>query len=92
MSLVRLQAELGDSRTRARAALDCAQELADICADLVGSQRRTVPLLPAHAVGDAVAVMVNDLLAELDRRVWDGDGQQAGAAAEAALVALRQLL
>jgi hypothetical protein len=92
ISLVRLRAELADGRTRARAGLDSAQELADSCADLTGQVRREIPELPAHAVGDVVAVMVNDLLAELDERGWDAVARQACAEAVAVLVGLRRLL
>jgi hypothetical protein len=92
ISLVRLRAELADGRTRARAGLDCAQELADTCADITGEGRRLVPDLPAHAVGDVVAVMVNDLLAELDRRGWDEVARQACARAVSVLIRLRLLL
>jgi hypothetical protein len=92
MSLARMRSELSDGRTRARAGLDCAQELADRCADLAGGEHRRVPELPAHAVGDVVAVMVNDLVAEMDVRGWDPAAREACAAAEAALVRLRLLL
>ena len=41
------------------------QHLADAAADAEGRVRRPVPALPAHALGDQLAVLAADLLAAL---------------------------
>ena len=70
--------------TPADRAHQVAQRLADLAADAVGRDRRPVPRLADHAVGDQVAVLGADVLAEGD------DAAQAAALAE--LTALRRSL
>ena len=63
LGLARLGASFEPEPTRADAARDVAQRLADLAADLEGRPRRTVPRLADSAVGDQVAVCGHDLLA-----------------------------
>jgi len=63
LGLDRLRASFEPEPTRADAALDVAQHLADAAADLEGLPRRTLPRLSVGAVGDQVAVCGQDLLA-----------------------------
>jgi hypothetical protein len=63
LGLARLGASFAPEATRADAARDVAQRLADLAADLEGEPRRTVPRLADAAVGDQVAVCGHDLLA-----------------------------
>jgi len=91
MSLVRLAASLPDGRSRARAALDLAQSLADAAADVAGRPARTLPDLADPAAGDVLAVCAQDLAEE----VAEHRGPVAAAACRRAvegLVALRQSL
>lgn len=94
MSLVRLAAPLADGRTRAQAAHAAAQALADLAADISDQHRRSVPRLADHAVGDQVAVMVNDLLAVLESEASLSPAQVARSCEDAAvtLVGLRLVL
>ena len=62
LSLVRLGAAFEPEPTRAEAARDLVQRLADEAADLSGEPRRTVPRLADSAVGDQLAVVGRDLL------------------------------
>jgi hypothetical protein len=61
LSLVRLGAQLPDGRSRARAAFDLAQELADDAAALEGRPARALPDLADPAAGDVLAVCAQDL-------------------------------
>jgi len=63
LGLDRLRASFDPEPTRADAALDVAQQLADAAADLEAGPRRTLPRLSVAAVGDQVAVCGHDLLA-----------------------------
>ncbi len=63
LGLARLGASFAPEPTRADAARDVAQRLADLAADLEGEPRRTVPRLGDAVVGDQVAVCGHDLLA-----------------------------
>jgi hypothetical protein len=80
----RLERPGPDGRTPAEQAHDAAQALADLAADAVRRGRRSVPVLPAYAVADQVAVTGHDLLAE-------GDVAAVRAGVER-LVALRRAL
>jgi len=84
LDLGRLERPGPDGRTTAEQAHDTAQALADLAADAVGRARRVVPVLPAHAVADQVAVTAHDVLAE-------GDAAAVRAGVER-LVALRRSL
>jgi hypothetical protein len=66
LDLGRLERPGPDGRTAAEQAHDVAQALADLAANAVGRGRRGVPVLPAHAVADQLAVTGHDLLAEGD--------------------------
>jgi hypothetical protein len=63
LGLARLEASFAPEPTRADAAHEVAQRLADESADLEGRPRRQLPTLGAHAVGDQLAVTGHDLLA-----------------------------
>ena len=63
IGLARLAASFEPEPSRADAARDVAQRLADLAADLEGEPRRHVPRLADAAVGDQVAVCGHDLLA-----------------------------
>jgi hypothetical protein len=63
LGLARLAASFDPEPTRADAAREVAQRLADAAADLESGPRRTVPRLADAAVGDQVAVCGHDLLA-----------------------------
>jgi hypothetical protein len=63
LSEVRLAGPLPPHPSRASAAHDLAQQLADAAAELTGGPRREVPRLPDLAVGDQVAVTGADLVA-----------------------------
>jgi hypothetical protein len=91
MSLVRLAAPLPDGRSRARAALDLAQGLADEAAVLAGRPGRELALLADPAAGDVLAVCAQDLAEEVAGRPSATSVQACRAAVEA-LVALRQSL
>jgi hypothetical protein len=91
MSLVRLGAGLADGRSRARAALDLAQDLADEAAGIAGRRARRLPDLPDPAAGDVLAVCAGDLADELDAVPTDSAAGACRSAVER-LVALRQLL
>jgi hypothetical protein len=84
---------VGDSgRTPAQAAHDLAQRLADDRADLVGEQRRPVPRLDDHAVGDQVAVVGRELLATLTEIADRQAAVRVEAAARRAIERLRATL
>lgn len=95
MSLSRLGAPLADQRSRSDAALATAQRLVDLRAQALDEPGRRLPRLPPHAVGDAVAVVTNDLLADVlgmpDSRPDRPPGQVCAHAVRE-LVALRALL
>jgi hypothetical protein len=84
LDLGRLERPGPDGRTAAERAHDTAQAFADLAADAVGRARRSVPVLPAHAVADQVTVTGHDLVAE-------GDDAAIRAGVER-LVALRRSL
>lgn len=79
MSLARLAAPLPPYDSRADAAHDLAQRLADAAAALAGQPCRPLPRLGDQVVGDQVAVTGHDLLAA-------GDAAGAGTV-DAALIA-----
>jgi hypothetical protein len=91
LSLVRLAAPLPDGRSRARAAFELAQDLADEAAVLAGRPQRMLPDLADPAAGDVLAVCAQDLAEEVaDRR-----GEAASGACRRAvegLVTLRRSL
>jgi hypothetical protein len=91
MSLVRLGASGNDGRSRGRAALDLAQELADEAAAIAGRPARRLPDLPDPAAGDVLAVCANDLAEELDAVPPEVGASTCRSAVER-LVSLRQLL
>lgn len=91
LSLVRLAASLPDGRSRARAAFDLAQDLADAAAELAGHPRRVLPDLADPAAGDVLAVCAQDLAEEVADRRGDASAQACRRAVEG-LVALRQAL
>ena len=92
MSLVRLAAPLPDGRSRARAAFDLAQDLADRSAALAGRPVRRLPELADPAAGDVLAVCAQDLLEELVTLTIaaPGPSEEECRRAVEALVALRQ--
>ena len=84
LGLARLDRPGQDGRSPAALGHQTAQALADLAADAVGRGRRTVPVLPVHALADQVGVTGLDLLAE-------GDEQAVRAGVER-LVQLRRSL
>ena len=90
LSLVRLAAPLPDGRSRARAALDLAQELADTSAALAGRPARRLPDVADPAAGDVLAVCAQDLIEEVSALPRAAE-EECRRAVEA-LVALRQSL
>jgi hypothetical protein len=91
LSLVRLAAVLPDGRSRARAAFDLAQELADASFALAGVPGRTLPELADPAAGDVLAVCAQDLAEEVAGRRSDAGADACRRAVEG-LIALRQSL
>ena len=91
LSLVRLAAPLPDGRTRARAAFDLAQELADASFALAGRPPRALPELADPAAGDVLAVCAQDLAEEVADRRGDASAEACRRAVEG-LIALRQVL
>jgi hypothetical protein len=91
LSLVRLAALLPDGRSRARAAFDLAQELADASFALAGGPGRTLPELADVAAGDVLAVCAQDLAEEVAERRSAASGDACRRAVEG-LVALRRAL
>lgn len=91
MSLVRLAAPLPDGRSRARAAFDLAQDLADASFALAGRPGRLLPDLADPAAGDVLAVCAQDLADEVSDRPGEASAQACRRAVEG-LVALRQVL
>ncbi len=89
LSPVRLAASLPDGRSRARAAFDLAQALADEAASLAGQPSRTLPDLADPAAGDVLAVCAQDLAEEVAALSSDDSAGACRRAVEA-LVALRQ--
>jgi hypothetical protein len=65
MSLVKVAAPDSTGAPSSEVVHRLAQEFADEAADLAGHPRRTLPPLPDRAIGDVLAVCVNDLVAEL---------------------------
>jgi hypothetical protein len=63
LGLARLEAGFAPEPTRADAARQVAQHLADVTADLEGRPRRHLPVLGVQASGDQLAVVGHDLLA-----------------------------
>jgi hypothetical protein len=61
LALTRLAAPFEPEATRADAARELVQRLADLAADLEGAPRREVPRLADRAVGDQLAVVGHDL-------------------------------
>jgi hypothetical protein len=61
LALTRLGAPFAPEPTRADAARDLVQRLADAAADLTGGPHREVPRLADSAVGDQLAVVGRDL-------------------------------
>ena len=88
LALHRLSADFTPEATRADAARDLVQRLADAAADLVGEPRRDVPRLADAAVGDQLAVVGRDLLDAADSA---GRADALDGPAEA-LLALRRRL
>ena len=91
MSLVRLGASVNDGRSRARTALDLAQELADEAAAIAGRPARRLPDLPDPAAGDVLAVCTHDLAEELAALPPEAAASACRSAVDR-LVTLRQLL
>lgn len=91
MSLTRLGASVPDGRSRARAAFDLAQVLADGAGQLAGRGARMLPELPDSSAGDVLAVCSEDLAEAVESCRTEASGQ-ACREAVAALVALRLLL
>jgi hypothetical protein len=91
LSLVRLGAQLPDGRSRARAAFDLAQELADDAAALEGRPARALPDLADPAAGDVLAVCAQDL-AEVVAQSRNDDSADACRRAVDRLISLRQAL
>jgi hypothetical protein len=88
LALTRLAAPFEPEPSRADAARDLVQRLADRAADLAGHPRRAVPRLADSAVGDQLAVVGHDLeAAALDA----GRRDDLAAAAEELLVLRRRL-
>jgi hypothetical protein len=88
MALARLSAPVVPEPTRADAARDLVQQLADTAADLTGVPRRVVPRLADAAVGDQLAVVGRDLL---DAAAYADRADALDAPADA-LLALRRRL
>jgi hypothetical protein len=91
MSLVRLAAPLPDGRSRARAAFDLAQGLADDAAHLAGRPARRLPDLADPAAGDVLAVCAQDLAEEVAAGRSQASAQTCRRAVDG-LVALRKSL
>ena len=91
LSLVRLAALLPDGRSRARAAFDLAQELADSSFALAGRPRQRLPELGDPAAGDVLAVCAQDLAEEVAERRGDASAEACRRGVEG-LIALRQSL
>ncbi len=85
LGLARMAASFSPEPTRADAARDVAQRLADLAAELEGGPHRTLPRLADSAVGDQVAVCGNDVLAA-------AAGAAPGPDVDAAVVAAADLL
>lgn len=93
LSLVRLATSLPDGRSRAGAAFDLAQRLADRAADLTATQQRALPELPVQAAADALAVCARDLVDVLRAASAPAAGAEAACRESVAeLIALRRLL
>jgi hypothetical protein len=88
MALTRLTAPFAPEPTRADAARDLVQQLADAAADLTAGPHRDVPRLADSAVGDQLAVVGHDLL----EAATDADRPEALDDAAAALLELRRRL
>lgn len=91
LSLVRLAALLPDGRSRARAAFDLAQELADSSFALAGRPLQRLPELGDAAAGDVLAVCAQDLAEEVAERRGDASVEACRRGVEG-LIALRQAL
>lgn len=91
LSLVRLAASLPEGRSRARAAFDLAQELADASFALAGTPSHVLPDLADLAAGDVLAVCAQDLAEEVARRPSHAAAEACRGAVEG-LIALRQVL
>jgi hypothetical protein len=91
LSLVRLAALLPDGRSRARAAFDLAQELADLSFALAGRPLQRLPELGDPAAGDVLAVCAQDLAEEAAERRGDASAEACRRGVEG-LIALRQSL
>ena len=91
LSLVRLAASLPDGRSRARAAFDLAQDLADASFALAGRAGQALPDLPDPAAGDVLAVCAQDLAEEVSEQRGDASAEACRRAVEG-LIALRQQL
>ncbi len=91
LSLVRLAAVLPDGRSRARAAFDLAQDLADAASALAGRPGRALPDLADPAAGDVLAVCAQDLAEEVAESRSEASALACRRAVEG-LVALRLVL
>ncbi len=91
LSLVRLGAQLPDGRSRARAAFDLAQELADDAAALEGRPARALPDLADPAAGDVLAVCAQDLAEVVAEGRSDASADACRRAVER-LISLRRAL
>ena len=87
MSAVRLATARPDGRSRARAALDLAQDFADRAAELAARPQQALPELGDFAASDVLAVCGLDLLEELEAR----GAQESAAACAAAVTRLIEL-
>ncbi len=95
MALTRLSAPGADGRSRAEAAFEVAQRLADAAADLNGRARQVLPSLADPAAGDVVAVCSHDLAEAIAAPVSTvpvGAAEDVCRTAVADLVALRRML
>jgi hypothetical protein len=91
MSLVRLAAPLPDGRSRARAAFDLAQDLADASFVLAGRPVQGLPDLADPAAGDVLAVCAQDLAEQVADLPGEASARACRRAVEG-LIALRQAL
>lgn len=95
MSLTRLSRPGAGGGSRAAAAFELAQRLADTAADLDGRARVALPELADPCAGDVVAVCAHDLVAAIEATAGSipaSTAAQACRSAVADLVALRRTL
>lgn len=95
MALTRLSRPEAGGASRAAAAFEVAQRLADTAADLDGRARVGLPELADPCAGDVVAVCAHDLVAAIEATTESVSAQAAARACRSAvadLVALRRTL